>query len=84
MTERLWTRAALAEHLVVSMKYVDRLIAKGEIDSVLMGRQRRIPDSAVRDYLSRQLQPAKVNRRRPGRKPAGTTAERRKPAGSAA
>jgi excisionase family DNA binding protein len=67
---RLWTRGELAELFQVNVSTVDRWIAAGELDSVVIGRTRRIPDPAVQDWLARRLHPALDNLRKPGRKPS--------------
>jgi excisionase family DNA binding protein len=65
---RLWTRQELADLLQVSINTIDRWIAKREMDSVLLGRTRRVPDTALQDWMARRLQPAADNERKPGRK----------------
>jgi excisionase family DNA binding protein len=65
---RLWTRQELAELLQVDISTIDRWIAKREMDSVLFGRIRRVPDTALQDWMARRLQPAADNERKPGRK----------------
>jgi excisionase family DNA binding protein len=43
------------------------LMRSGELDSINIRRARRIPRTAIRDYIARQLAANPANRRRPGR-----------------
>lgn len=65
---RLWTRREVAGLLKVNISTLDRWISAGELDSVMIGRTRRIPDTALQDWMARRLQPAADNVRKPGRK----------------
>jgi excisionase family DNA binding protein len=54
MTARLlYDKPAAAEQLSVSTRVLDRLIADGEIGSVLIGRRRLVPHDALEDYIAR-------------------------------
>lgn len=50
----LLTLAEVAQTLHVSPRTTKRLVASGEIDSVLIGRLRRVRPAAVEAYLERQ------------------------------
>ena len=51
MIERHYTTAELAELLAVHPETVRRAAASGRLRSVRVGRDRRYPESAVRDWL---------------------------------
>ena len=42
-----------AEQLSVSTRMLDRLIAEGTIETVKVGRLRRVPADALADYIER-------------------------------
>lgn len=65
---KLWTRRELAGLLQVNITTVDRWISAGELDSVLIGRTRRIPDTALQDWMHRRMRPATDNARSRKRK----------------
>ena len=50
----LWTINYIAEQLAVDRKTISRLIAKGELPVVQIGRCRRVPKQAVLDWISGQ------------------------------
>jgi excisionase family DNA binding protein len=52
--DKHYTGKELAELLSLDYETVLHLAQTGEIASVRVGRLRRFPESAVRDYLSRQ------------------------------
>lgn len=54
--EKHYTGRELAELLDLDYETVLHLAQRGEIASVRIGRLRRFPESAVRDYLMRQLE----------------------------
>jgi excisionase family DNA binding protein len=63
--ERLLTVADVAELLGTSERFPRRLIAERRIRFVRVGRHVRIPDSAVREFVTAGLvEPATVARRR--------------------
>jgi excisionase family DNA binding protein len=49
--ERYYTTAALAKLLAVHPETISRASASGRLRSVRIGRDRRYPESAVRDWL---------------------------------
>lgn len=51
----LLTRDQAARLLGVSRATVQRLIARGELDSIKVGHLRRIPDFSVISYIARRL-----------------------------
>jgi excisionase family DNA binding protein len=56
MSVSLLTKAETARRLGVSLRGVERLIARGELASLTIGqRSRRIPENAVISYIARQL-----------------------------
>lgn len=56
MPERvLLTIEEAAEQLGIGRTLMYKLIAHGEIDSIRIGRLRRVPTAAIRDYTSRQV-----------------------------
>jgi excisionase family DNA binding protein len=55
---RLLDTAQAAELLRLSPRQVQRLIATGELFSVKSGSRRRIPDSAIDDYIANLIQEA--------------------------
>lgn len=65
---KIWTRRELAQHMGVGLSTIDRWIAAKELDTVQIGRIRRIPDTSVQDLIARRLQPAADNVRKPGRR----------------
>lgn len=56
--ERLLTTDEVAGRLGVSPRKVKTLVARRELRSLLIGRSRRIPASAVRDYIAARLDEA--------------------------
>ena len=50
----LWTINETAEHLAVHVKTVSRLIDKGELPSLRIGRCIRVPKQAVLDWVEAQ------------------------------
>jgi excisionase family DNA binding protein len=66
---RLWSRQELAELFQVDISTIDRWIANREMDSVKTGGIRRVPDTALQDFLHRNSHPATANQRKPGRRP---------------
>mgnify|MGYP001121868585 CR=1 FL=1 len=50
----LWTISDIAEQLAVDRKTISRLIAKGELPVVQIGRCKRVPKQAVLDWISGQ------------------------------
>jgi excisionase family DNA binding protein len=63
--ERHYTGAELAELLGIDYETVLHKAHTGEIASVRVGRLRRFPESAVRDYLDRHTQDTNVIPLRP-------------------
>jgi excisionase family DNA binding protein len=55
--ERLWRAEQVAQRFEVSRSKVFQLLAEGQLRSVRIGGSRRIPESAVRDFLA-GLEPA--------------------------
>lgn len=53
LRRKLWSKPDVAHLLSVSERVVDRLVRDGELDSVLLGRRRLIPDAAVDEYIER-------------------------------
>jgi len=54
MTARLlYDKTEAAEQLSISVRVLDRLIADGEVSSVLIGRRRLVPADALSDYVKR-------------------------------
>lgn len=53
MTRLMYDKPEAAEQLSVSVRVLERLIAGGEIESVLIGRRRLVPASALEDYVDR-------------------------------
>jgi excisionase family DNA binding protein len=51
--ERHYTTKELAELLAANPETVRRAAARGELKSVRVGSERRYPESAIRDYLTR-------------------------------
>lgn len=49
------TRREVANHLRVTTTTIDRLIAKGELESVLIGKRRIIPSNSMRQFIDKQL-----------------------------
>lgn len=52
--ERHYTTAELAKLLAAHPETIRREAARGRLRSVRVGSERRYPESAVREYLSRQ------------------------------
>jgi excisionase family DNA binding protein len=50
----LWTISDIAEQLAVDRKTISRLIAKGELPVVQIGRCKRVPKQAVLDWVEGQ------------------------------
>ena len=50
--------ASLAERLRLTPRKVRELISSGDLRAIKIGRDIRIPHSATRDFLSRQLEVA--------------------------
>ena len=50
----LWTIRYIAEQLAVDRKTISRLIAKGELPVVQIGRCKRVPKQAVLDWVEGQ------------------------------
>ena len=50
----LWTISHIAEQLAVDRKTISRLIAKGELPVVQIGRCIRVPKQAVLDWVESQ------------------------------
>ena len=50
----LWTIRDIAERLAVHRKTVSKLIAKGELPVVQIGRCKRVPKQAVLDWVESQ------------------------------
>jgi excisionase family DNA binding protein len=50
----LWTINYIAEQLAVDRKTISRLIAKGELPVVQIGRSKRVPKQAVLDWVESQ------------------------------
>lgn len=57
MTKLLLTAAEAAELLGIGRSTVYELIASGEIESVQIGRARRIPEPALAAYIARLRDP---------------------------
>jgi excisionase family DNA binding protein len=57
--EEYYTKKQLQEAWKVSERKVERLIAEGKLASTLIGRSRRIPASAVEEYLAKQTAASK-------------------------
>ena len=55
--ERLNRLRAVADRLAMSDRMLDRLIADGELDVVLVGTHRRITESSIQRYLHRHRRP---------------------------
>lgn len=53
LRRKLWSKSDAAHLLSVSERVVDRLVRDGELDSVLLGRRRLIPDAAIDEYVTR-------------------------------
>jgi excisionase family DNA binding protein len=51
--ERHYTTKELAEQLSANPETIRRAAARGELKSVPVGIERRYPESAVREYLTR-------------------------------
>jgi excisionase family DNA binding protein len=51
--ERHYTTKELAALLAANPETVRRAAARGELKSVPVGSERRYPESAIRDYLTR-------------------------------
>ena len=54
--ERLLRDVEVAELLGCSKSFVWRLIVAGELNSIHVGRLRRIPASSVREYITERVQ----------------------------
>jgi excisionase family DNA binding protein len=50
-SDRLLRKSDVAENFQVSLRSVDRWIARGEIEVVRLGRSVRITESALRKFL---------------------------------
>jgi excisionase family DNA binding protein len=50
--ERLWRPEQVAQRFEVSRSKVYELLAAGQLRSVRIGGSRRIPESAVREFLA--------------------------------
>lgn len=60
LTDHAWSSACLsvtetASHLSLGRTTVYSLLASGELDSVKIGRSRRVPVAAIADFVHRQL-----------------------------
>jgi excisionase family DNA binding protein len=51
----LLTAEEAAEQLGIGRTLMYKLIAHGEIDSIRIGRLRRVPTAAIQDYASRRV-----------------------------
>lgn len=51
--DRLNRPRAVEERLAISPRMLDRLIAQGDLDVVLIGAHRRITESSIQRYLDR-------------------------------
>jgi len=51
-TERLWRAEQVADRFEISRSKVFELLGNGQLRSVRIGGSRRIPESAVRDFLA--------------------------------
>lgn len=57
--DRLFTMKETAAYFGVSPRTVERWVAKGDIGSVLVGRQRRITEKDIEKYLAARSQPGR-------------------------
>jgi excisionase family DNA binding protein len=57
--DKLFSVRETARYFGVSPRTVERWIAKGDIGSVLVGRQRRISEKDIEIYLTTRAQPGK-------------------------
>lgn len=64
MTARLLTLAQVAEQLAVSLRTVERLVARGELAVVRVGRQVRVRPQDMDAYLDAARLPTTAERRR--------------------
>lgn len=53
LRRKLWSKPDAAHLLSVSERVIDRLVKDGDLDSVLLGRRRLIPDAAIDEYVER-------------------------------
>ena len=53
MEKLLYTTDEAAEVLAISQRQVFHLLSKAEIESILIGRSRRIPRQALEQYVER-------------------------------
>jgi len=60
-TRVLLTVEEAAEQLGIGRTLLYKLIARGEIESIRIGRLRRVPDAAIQDY-ARRLSTERLNR----------------------
>ena len=58
---RLVSVAATADHFSITPKQVHRLIERGELLSVKLGRRRLIPDFATGDYIAGLIDQARAS-----------------------
>lgn len=62
MSDRLLTAAEVADELRVSTMTIYRLIRRGELPAVRIGRNYRVRATALQDYLDSQLvDPASID-----------------------
>ena len=61
--ENLLTVRQAQEKLRVSRTTIDRLVRSGEIDSLKVGKLRRVPAASVDAYIARQLREQKEAKR---------------------
>ena len=53
MTPLVYTIPQAAQQLAVSERTLARLVAEGQIETVKIGRNRRVPAEALDDYIKR-------------------------------
>jgi excisionase family DNA binding protein len=74
MLPKLYSISETAEYLKISPRTVLRLVAKGELPKVQAGRAVRITEDALREFISKQSEPA-IKPAKPRTSPAGATPE---------
>ena len=53
LSGRLYTVEQAAERLAISDRQAWRLVLSGDLESVHLGRLRRVPGSAIEDYIAK-------------------------------
>jgi excisionase family DNA binding protein len=72
MLPKLYSVSETAEYLKISPRTVLRLVGTSKLPKVQAGRAVRITEDALREFISKESEPA-VKPARPRTRPAGTT-----------